>query len=393
MDEQLLHRITELTVKHANKTLTPAETAELEAWLDKDPLNRERFEARLNEAHMLEALAFEEEGEQRKAAAYRKLEKRLQPVRRRRYVSFRFRLVAAAAIVIMMVSTWLIIPHNQTVTPSVPSSGSTKQPVVVLPGGNRAFLELSDGRKLDLTKVANGQLAEQAGAQVIKLADGQVAYRPSPATSGAVVYNKVSTPRGGNYRVLLPDGSEAWLNALSSIRYATSFNGPERNVEVTGEVYFEVAKDRAKPFVVTSGGVSVRVYGTHFNIRAYDNEQAVTLLEGAVQVRRAGQAIMLRPGQQVVTADELRVNEVDTTGVVAWKNGFFEWNKADIVTIMDEVSRWYDVMVVYQVERPKSRLTARISRQKNAADVLEILQASGYHFSITNDGKTILVKP
>jgi transmembrane sensor len=186
------------------------------------------------------------------------------------------------------------------------------------------------------------------------LNNGQVAYKVIGGKQSDVLFNTLTTPRGGQFRLALPDGSEVWLNAASSIKYPTAFTGKDRKVEITGEAYFEIAHDASKPFKVRVNGMEVNVLGTHFNINAYHDEAFVntTLLQGKVSLTKAGAVALLRPGQQA-RVDNTRsisvLNNVDVDQVVAWKNGYFSFEKADLQTVMRQIARWYDVDIIMKV--------------------------------------------
>jgi ferric-dicitrate binding protein FerR (iron transport regulator) len=268
-----------------------------------------------------------------------------------------------------------------------------------LPGGNKAILTLANGRQITLTGARNGTLAVQGAVAINKTADGRIIYNSSnEATSGhaaATTYNTMTTPRGGQYQVVLPDGSKVLLNAASSLTYPTTFNGNERKVELTGEAYFEVAHNASKPFKVSSNGQTVEVLGTHFNINAYKDEPAIktTLLEGKVKVtaNTLNKVHFLEPGQQsVFNAQTFAVNQVETEGVVAWTNGQFVFEDDNIQYIMRTVSRWYDVDVTYNGTAPDDIFGGSVSRFNNISEVLKTLQLTGkVHFEI--EGRKIIV--
>ena len=278
----------------------------------------------------------------------------------------------------------------------------------VAPGGNKAKLTLSDGSIIILDSAANGTLAQQGNARVVKLDDGQLLYNQTTPNAGnpltidhsPLTYNTLSTPRGGQYQLVLPDGSKVWLNAASSIRYPTAFAGNERRVEVTGEVYFEVAKDAQKPFRVNFSSVgkqgTIEVLGTHFNVNAYDDEDVMkmTLLEGKVKASIVnGQWSILRPGQQAVIDDSrLTIHDnADVEEVMAWKNGAFQFGGADIQTVMRQISRWYDVEVEYK-GNISLHFAGTMSRNVNISQVLEMLEkAGGLKTAVT--GRKITVMP
>jgi transmembrane sensor len=301
--------------------------------------------------------------------------------------------VAAAASVLLLLSTggYLLLhrPANQiaAVKPGVFKND-------INPGSNNAILTLSGGKQIILKNVKNGLLAKQGATQIQKTAIGELKYEPNkaPSQNEAVNYNTVTTKRGNKYDVTLPDGTIVYLDAASSIHFPTAFNGNSREVSITGQVYFEVAHDKAKPFRVTVKGETVEVLGTHFNINAYDDEPAIktTLLEGSVRIEVDGQNAMLIPGQQAQIIDsKIVVTHPDLAEVMAWKEGLFQFNNTDLQTAMRQLSRWYDVDVVYQGDAKNYHFGGYISRDSKLSDVLRILQLSGVNFSI--DGKKIIV--
>jgi len=256
-----------------------------------------------------------------------------------------------------------------------------------------AVLTLSNGKKIILDSTGNGVVAMQGKVNVVKLAEGEIVYK---GNSENIEYNTLSNPRGSKViSLVLADGSKVWLNAASTLKYPTAFAGNERKVEVTGEAYFEVAHDAAMPFIVSKGKTDVKVLGTHFNVSAYDDEQSldVTLLEGSVKVSNGKENVFISPGQQADIRDSrLTVhNDADIEEVMAWKNGLFSYKGAGVETIMRQVSRWYNVDVIF--EKPVSeKFYAQVSRNTNVSKLLKMLEATkAVHFKI--NGKTITVMP
>lgn len=263
----------------------------------------------------------------------------------------------------------------------------------ITPGGNKAILTLANGRRIVLTNAKNGQLALQGNTEITKTADGDIAYHQTKDQSAALSYNTVSTPIGGQYHLILADGTHVWLNAASSIKYPTAFNSTERKVEITGEAYFEVAHNAEKPFRVKSNLQVVEVLGTHFNVNAYadENETKTTLLEGSVKVTGSNGFKFIRPGQQaVLKGNNLAVTEADLEEVVSWKNGYFKFNE-NLEGIMSKISRWYDVSIIYQSKPdPGYTFTGEISRGRNLSEILKIMEYTGkVHFTI--EGRRIIV--
>jgi transmembrane sensor len=324
------------------------------------------------------------------------------------------RLAAAASVLLLLTAAgWFML--NRSSKPDATTAAVIKNDVA--PGGNKALLTLANGSTIVLDNAANGVVAQEENATVVKLKNGQLVYKTDNDKAAGkrdeVAYNTLSTPKGGEYKIVLPDGSEVWLNAESSITYPTTFNAKERKVQVTGEAYFEVAKlvtvkeGKRVPFLVdiknkkTGGNMGqVQVLGTHFNINAYEDEKAVktTLLEGKVKISQSAidnrQSAILEPGEQAVLTHDARLtihDHIDVNNVMAWKNGVFHFEKADIQTVMRQLSRWYDVEVVYKREIEKDdHLFFEVKRNTNLSDVLKVLNlAGGAKFSI--EDKKIIV--
>jgi ferric-dicitrate binding protein FerR (iron transport regulator) len=301
---------------------------------------------------------------------------------------------------------WPILHPTQKTIKKVPATVAKND---VAPGGNKAVLTLSDGTQIVLDSAMNGVLSSQGNSKVLKLNSGQLAYtangeslKGSSVKGGAekgnrsLVYNTITTPRGGQYQLVLADGTKVWLNASSSLRYPVAFTGPERRVELSGEGYFEVVKNAAMPFRVRANDMDVDVLGTHFNVNAYADETAIktTLLEGAVKVTSLVSSHILSPGQQAQLNKEGLlhiVSAVDLEEVVAWKEGYFQFNQADLKSIMRQISRWYDVDIRYEGEIPNRQFGGDISRTANVSEVLNILKMSQVHFRI--EGRTIVLTP
>ncbi len=270
----------------------------------------------------------------------------------------------------------------------------------ILPGSNKAFLTLSNGKKISLTDAAIGTLAKQAGISLTKKADGQLVYavKGTAGNAGSTQSNTIETPKGGQYQVLLPDGTAVWLNAASSLTYPLNFDRlKERRVQLSGEAYFEVAKDKAHPFVVSTNMQEVKVLGTHFNVKGYKDEAVIstTLLEGSVKVSNvySDKNCLLRPGQQAnlfKNGEMINVVKVIPENIISWKNGYFIFDNQNVVSVMQVISRWYDVDVEYKGMNKADRFGGTFSRSANLADLLKVLELLGEtHFKI--EGKKIIV--
>lgn len=267
---------------------------------------------------------------------------------------------------------------------------------IVKPGSKKATLTLSDGTVINLDDVQNGVISEQGNVTVGKTADGKLIYQVKPGAGQALVYNTISTPRGGEYQVVLPDGTHVWLNAASTLRFPSVFSGAERMVELTGEAYFEVAKNKKKPFRVSANNMGIEVLGTHFNVNAYDDETQIktTLLEGAVRLSAGNNHQMLKPGQQarLGKTSEFSIAEVNVEEAIAWKKGYFIFDNENIESIMRKVSRWYDVDISYQGKVDQGRYGGTVSRFDRVEGVLKSLELTGsVHFRM--EGRRIIVMP
>lgn len=252
----------------------------------------------------------------------------------------------------------------------------------VPPGSSKALLTLADGSEISLSKNREGLLASQGTVKITKRTDGLVEYS-STDNSQINKFNTLTTPNGGTYSLELPDGTMVWLNAASSIKYPVSFGKKERRVEVSGEVYFEVAKDKTRPFYVKTGSAEIQVLGTHFNVMTYPDKfrSELTLLEGSVRFIKGKQQEILSPGEQfqfVENADAIKRVQANIEEVMAWRNNLFVFNNTGIAEIMKDVARWYNVKIQYEGEIPDVSFTGIIPRNTNVSKVLNAL-------TLTND--------
>ncbi|MET0393738.1 MAG: FecR domain-containing protein [Chitinophagaceae bacterium] len=301
---------------------------------------------------------------------------------------------AAAVLLLAVAGFFLLDQPSRTGTPGKATLSQLPGGNDIMPGNNKAILTLSSGKAIVLDNAAKGKLAEEGNAEAIKLEDGRVVYRADDNRDGEIVFNTMSTPRGGQYRLTLPDGTEVWLNAASSITYPTSFTGSERRVTITGEVYFEVAKNAAMPFRVKANDVTVEVLGTHFNINAYRDEALLktTLLEGSVKIISRNASGLLSPGQQAHVNDKGNIRLVqgaNTEEAMAWKNGKFYFDGADIQSIMRQVARWYDVKISYEKQVPHGHYKGKPSRNLTLLQMLKVFEYSGLKFRL--EGNTMIV--
>jgi ferric-dicitrate binding protein FerR (iron transport regulator) len=302
---------------------------------------------------------------------------------------------AAAAVVLMLGGMWFWKQQTQL------KPEKAVQLADIAPGSQGAILTLADGSTVVLDSLNNGVVASQHGVKAVLL-NGELSYQKGGSESAnSVIYNSMTTPRGRQFHLVLPDGSHVWLNAQSSIRYPTAFIGKERRVDISGEVYFEVKKDEQHPFFVNvPGRAEIAVLGTDFNVKAYVDEPYfnATLINGAVKIVTGtkGQNAILRPGYtaQIPAGqpDNIKIMAADTDQVLAWKNGVFYFDGATLQEVMRELSRWYDIEVVFEPGLPDTRFGGKISRDVNLAGLLRGLQATGVHYRIEQGRKLVVYK-
>ncbi len=380
-------RLNALTLKYLLGTLSKEESLELDALLDQDPLHRVRFMERVDPTVVRERLGQYLEAEERRTDQTAPGKGR---VRRLRYLLIPY----AAALVLVAAGIILWIMQQK---PRAPVASSKTIPRDFQPGGNKAILTLADGSSIDLDSAGKGAISNQGGSRVFKAASGRIVYKDIGHSSATTAYNTVTTPRGGTFLVELPDGSKAWLNTASRIRFPVSFTAATREVEMSGEVYFEVASNPSKPFRVRSASVAVQVLGTAFAVQNYSNEPAamVTLLQGSVKVSADEQDHILRPGQQASLSSGRSadiIDDADTEGAIAWKTGFFKFQNADIRSLMREIERWYDVEVSYQITDDPAAYGGRISRNLTLSELLRLLEGNHIHH-YKMEGRKLIVLP
>jgi len=313
---------------------------------------------------------------------------------------WRYLIAASALTVTAGLTLWSLNRHQSHPTPTiavVPVSND------VQPGGNKAILTLADGHTIDLDSSANGVLASQGNTFVAKL-DGQLAYNKAASEAPATpTYNLLTTPRAGQFTLILPDGSHVWLNNASSLRYPVWFTGNTREVELTGEAYFEVAKDAAHPFRVHihnslagADGGTIEVLGTSFNIMAYSDETAerATLVDGSIRYSHGNNSALLKPAEQSVLdarGDLKTVHHVNVDEITAWKNGYFHFDHSSLESTMRQLARWYDITVEYQGTIPPQEFMGKIQRNMSLSTVLKGLEGENIHFKLV--GKKVMVTP
>lgn len=302
-----------------------------------------------------------------------------------------FRAAAAAAILVSAIGAWYWlsgpaqkVPEKQLATTTIGKD--------LPPGKEGAILTLADGSQILLDTVKNGTRLQVNGI-AMEMKNGQLLY--SEGNTGASAYHTMSTPRGRQFQLQLPDGSQVWLNAASSIRYPSSFSGNERKVEITGEAYLEVAKDANRPFRVVTAAQMATVTGTQFNVNAYEDEmqERTTLVEGGVNVNdiASNTTSQLHPGEQAMLKDgKLTVRKVDLDEVTAWKNGLFNFVNADIPAVMRQLQRWYNIEVSYEGKIPQREFQGKMQRDLNLSELLLLLEKADVHFRLEENRKLVV---
>ena len=317
-------------------------------------------------------------------------------VKNQRRLNWRKVIAAAACILALIAGAYFWTAHSKKIP--VAKKDFPQKPLIndVQPGGQKALLILADGTQIILDSASRGLLAQQGNAQVKKLANGEISYSTNGHAATEILFNTMSTPMGGIYQLILPDQTKVWLNSASSIRYPTEFITSERRVEVTGEAYFEVAKDPSKPFIVTVNDLTgLKVLGTHFNVNAYDDEAEIrtTLIEGSVNVTCGTNSSILKAGQQAQiskTGTIKRSYDIDIEEAVAWKNGNFLFNSAGLPAVLRQAARWYNLEVVYEGKIPDDKFSGQIPRSASLSSLLKWMQWSDVHFKL--EGKKLIIK-
>lgn len=364
-------KLSKLAEKWRNGTITEAEKIQFNTWYNSFDDTEFIIEAEGSRIDLEKSIN-------------EKIHDKLRIPKRRNSIKI-YSILAVAATLILTSGILIYLSFNPSLSPG--KRPITQSASIIQPGGNKATLTLANGQKISLTDTSNGEIAEQSGIAITKTADGQLVYtiKKSSAASAenqVTQFNTIETPVGGQYQINLPDGTKVWLNAASSLKYPTQFAAHQRKVELTGEGYFEVSKDKKRPFTVITDKQQVQVLGTHFNVNAYKEEQATktTLLEGSVKVSNAsqqkqGNSKLLSPGEQsTLTQASFQVEKVDIENVIAWKNGYFTFADEDLEVSMRKLSRWYNVDISYQGKFDNISFGGAISRSKSLTEVIQILE-------------------
>lgn len=381
-NDAMAQRIGQLIALFIQGTISPEEHNELDAWVAESDDNMKLFEELTDENNIKRGLAEIEQAEWRESS--QSMMDVVARQEKKRKINPRAWLVAASLILLVGLGWWYISKstRKEEFPYANPVAGDRQ------PGGNKAILTLADGSTLVLDSTRNGNIAFQGNTQVIK-ADSSLSYNHLPKLGVAqeVAYNTLSTPKGGQYALTLADGTRVWLNAASSIRFPTAFTGKQRQVDIQGEAYFEVAHNTAQPFIVHTGGVSVEVLGTHFNVNAYSDEDAITttLEEGSVKLSIGNVSRVLKPDQQAVmerATGGIIVTPVDAEEMIAWKDGLFVFSNADMREVTRQLSRWYNVEVILK-DRIAEHLNATFPRTLPLSRVLSLIEKTGLaHFKL-----------
>lgn len=412
------NRIPVLIMKHKKGVLLEEEKKELEDWLNKSELNKNLFDELTNQRKV--KLKLNRFQSIKKDSLWDKTLKMINEDDDQEEVSIGrmtpWRRIAAIASILITVSiaSYFVLTNKQEEV----SFQSVEFPVIqdLEPGRDKAFLTLADGSVISLDSI-KGELFLMSGMTVRKTGEGKLVYGVSSSDmqdETELKYNQISTPRGGQYQIVLSDGTRVWLNSASSLKYPIQFDGKVRSVELMGEAYFEVnpkkgITNQSVPFFVKTSKQTIEVLGTHFNVSSYEDEESVktTLLEGKVAVsinsnnlemsNIVGKSalkdrIVLKPNEQsILSSSSFNVIEVNGEDFVAWKDGYFSFQRADLKAVMHQLSRWYDMDIVYKGEIPKETFTGKIYRNMSLSKVLDVLAFAGVNFKIEGADNSILI--
>ncbi|RZM24965.1 MAG: FecR family protein [Pedobacter sp.] len=382
--------IAQLVAARIKGTITEAQQAELDAWVNANERNTLQYQNYIDEKELDEKV--KNYYSVNSAAIFQKITEGIkdqqQVVPVPKIVKLWPRIaISAAVVLVLFAGAWFLNSNS-----SGRKTAEIRYASDVTPGKIGATLTLANGKKILLSEAANGELVKEAGLTITKTAEGQLIYEIAGAADNSL--NTLSTTKGETYQVQLPDGSKVWLNSASSLSYGTSLNEDGvRRVNLTGEAYFEVEKDAAHPFIVESGNQQVEVLGTEFNVNAYQDEKVfrTTLLKGSVKLSEEGVSTILVPGTQAANANgKIKLTKVDTELAVAWKNNKFIFDRLPIEEIMRMIARWYNLEVVYEGNIPSGTFWGSVSRFENVSKALVPLEATGnVHFKI--EGRRIYV--
>jgi transmembrane sensor len=385
-------RIVYLVSRYIDGSIDFAELQELDSWRKEKPENEILFKELINKENQDQAIrrmqSYDTQG------SLSKLRQTIAEKKSKDNATIKlWKLLLTAASITLLIGTFIFFyfekqDHNNDDAALKPN------PQYIPAGTNRAILTLAGGKKIILNQSAIGIIATQGNMQVKNAQDGKIIYSETGQQNASALaeYNTIETPKAGKYKVQLPDGTNVWLNAASSLHYPIAFNGNTREVELTGEAYFEVAKDKHKPFTVTSAGQKVTVLGTHFNINAYKDESNIntTLLEGSVRVNSNDNQALLKPGEQsALSGETLKVSKANIHLATAWKDGQLAFGHTDLKSVLRQTSRWYNIDVEYIGKVPDISISGDVSMDADLSTMLKMLQFYNVHF--VQQGRKLII--
>lgn len=378
-----------------HEKLTEGELAELREWLGASALHEDLFDDLSNTQKWDHEIA--DRFARNSNATWEKIRERMEEIAAqenggRRKIGWKKYSVAAAALVILLSGVWHFLKiKNQEAIKNIPVARFKNE---IFPITGTAVLTLSDGSSILLDSAKNGELVKQGSVSIIKTDSGQLHYKAGGNITGETGYNTLTIPRGGQYHLILPDGSKVWLNAASSLRYPVAFTEKDRTVELSGEAYFEITKNKEKPFLVKESGSVIRVLGTHFNSNAYPDEPVsrTTVLEGSVSVKSGKDSVVLKPDEEAEQnkSGQMSVLQINPEQSIAWKDKLFWFRHASFEQIMRQFSRWYDIDVKYE-GKPNQTFTGILPCNLPLTNLLHVLEKGG-NVQFTIDGKKLTVK-
>ncbi|MBX3239779.1 MAG: FecR domain-containing protein [Chitinophagaceae bacterium] len=393
--EELDERIYYLMDRLFNNSCTQAEKEELAYWIEKaqdDTKLRRYLSDMWNRFEPLEDMAEEKANHLFSSVTRTNRSAILQSKSKNRYLLFSG---IAAACILIIASGAYIFSYRQSPPNTSHTIVDKPQSLVndIAPGQFKAMLTLSDGSQVVLDTVQHQIISPEGTAQVNN-SNGHLYYNSSAGKQEKTVYNILTTNRGEQYSMTLADGTKLWLNAASSVRFPVAFTGGYRDVEITGEVYFEVTSNKEKPFRVKAGDEQIEVLGTHFNINAYSDEPFVrtTLIEGSVKVNLGSSSALLKPNEQALVKNgstKINVSPADGQAAIAWKSGYFKLTNSEVSDIMRQIARWYDIEVVYKGNIPSGTISGEVPRNLNLSEVLKVLELSDVRCQL--EGKTLII--
>lgn len=405
MNEQHIEKISHiasLIVGDMQDKLTSDQRQELNTWLQENGdnyllyeelMDEEKLGNDLNELHKYDP-----------ARAYEKVTQKIFPEKTTgKRVFFKIWWYTAAALLLLVAGGIAYFTLNKPTKTIVPQSTiiAQKKAPGTQPDTKKAVLILADGTNLTLNEIVNGDIALQGHVIIHKNKNGELEYKPTEASASIAGSNTLRTPRGGEYEVVLEDGTKIWLNSASTLQFPVQFNTNERRVVLTGEAYFEVAKaidpktNNKKSFIVSVDNMEVQAIGTAFNISAYkeDDRSQTTVVEGLVKVTRNNKFSMLKPGKKLIAGDSaITIEDADIKQEIAWKNGEFVFRNTSLKMVMNELARWYDMDVQYAPGVPSLHFSGEVQRESDITKVLDMLEyTGGVTFTISN--RIITVHP